>query len=122
MDGPLDDIERCERWDACDAREVRDGRDDADDIRISDERDSPPEKLRTEDARAGVAGIDAASAPGIVHSSAERVATGAAGSRFCAVAPETPQKEESRLRAPSAPVLFFFFGVIFRRSFFSSLA
>ena len=78
MDGPLDDIERCERWDVCEAREVRDGRDDAEDIRISDERDSPPEKLRTEDARAGVAGIDAASAPGIVHSSAERVATGAA--------------------------------------------
>ena len=79
MDGPLDDIERCERWDVCEARE---GRDDAEDIRISDERDSPPEKLNTEDARAGVAGIDAASAPGIVHSSAERVAAGTAGSRF----------------------------------------
>jgi len=101
---------------------VREGRDEAEDIRISDERDSPPEKLSTEDARAGVAGIDAASALGVVHSSAERVAAGAAGSRFCAVAPETPQNEESRLRAPSAPVLFFFFGVIFSRSFFSSLA
>ena len=53
------------------ARCARGGR--CEDIRISDER-QPSREARTDDARAGVAGIDAASAPGVVHSSAERVA------------------------------------------------